>query len=372
MDPQTVYMVASSPNVSRIYSGIDACMRFRPEVRQAFADYTKEVEAFVGRNTQPQNELLMRMRVYHLLKKTIEPHFNNGYLALGGSTLNKISTIGADLDLCFAIKCSRGTYDEGLAPCVLSKIKFILNDKQFVSFVRYISARVPILKIELAFPYHGINVDINCNCVAGIFNSHLIYHYSRLDERFVQMNIILKEWGKVRQVIDPRFGKINSYTMTLMVMHFLQCGVFPPILPNLYALFPKLFDGSGNVEDLRYDVNIKPNLPTIPSNNRTIGELVYGFLEYFSRFDYDNWMISVREGRLFSRDGQSEHDKQFLFFLEEAYDGMTVPKNLTRRHKLAEIVGTFQDERRLLLADLFGRFEPPSIDSSFDYKCTEF
>lgn len=42
-----------------------------------------------------------------------------------------------------------------------------------------------------------------------------------------------------------------------MVIHFLQCAVDPPILPNLILLFPEIFDGTGNVEDLRYDLKIK-------------------------------------------------------------------------------------------------------------------
>lgn len=41
--------------------------------------------------------------------------------------------------------------------------------------------------------------------------------------------------------------------MVLMVIHFLQCGVDPPILPNLISMFPQMFDGLGNVEDLVFD-----------------------------------------------------------------------------------------------------------------------
>lgn len=46
-----------------------------------------------------------------------------------------------------------------------------------------------------------------------------------------------------------------------MVIHFLQCAVFPPILPNLIELFPSMFDGTENVENLEY--NLPLNLPGI-------------------------------------------------------------------------------------------------------------
>lgn len=42
-----------------------------------------------------------------------------------------------------------------------------------------------------------------------------------------------------------------------MVIHFLQCAVDPPILPNLISLYPDLFDGTGNVENLRYDLKLQ-------------------------------------------------------------------------------------------------------------------
>ena len=35
------------------------------------------------------------------------------------------------------------------------------------------------MNVELAFPYMDVKIDINCNCVAGIFNTHLLAHLSR-------------------------------------------------------------------------------------------------------------------------------------------------------------------------------------------------
>lgn len=45
--------------------------------------------------------------------------------------------------------------------------------------------------------------------------------------------------------------------MMLMVIHFLQCAVDPPILPNLIGLFPEMFDGSIDVHELQYNVPLK-------------------------------------------------------------------------------------------------------------------
>lgn len=80
---------------------------------------------------------------------------------------------------------------------------------------------MPILKLALNFPYNEIDVDINCNCAAGIYNSHLLSYYARysyiyyqrfrIDKRVQGMVNFLKDWGRETLVIDPTHGGINRY-----------------------------------------------------------------------------------------------------------------------------------------------------------------
>ncbi|KAL7071798.1 hypothetical protein ACQ4LE_008922 [Meloidogyne hapla] len=358
-----LYKVKTSPNAHKIFKILD---NRKSDYRHSFKKYTKSVLDYIAKNRQPDHERKTRIDVWKLLRKTIEPSFGEGsYLAMGGSTLTNLATKGADLDLCFTIRCEDGSYtEEGVNTFVLSKIHRILEQKRFITGLRYICARVPIITVELAFPYMDVKVDINCNCVAGIFNTHLLAHLSRLDPRFVQMNMILKKWAKVNHVVDPR-RRFNSYTVSLMIIHFLQCGVYPPILPNLYKMFPQYFDGSRNAEDLEYDVELE--LPKIPKNDRTIGELIYGFFDYYARFNYDEWGISIKDGQIFNRNILPDTEREYMFFLEEAYDGMTVPKNLKRHSNLMEIVEEFKQARYSILKDICENC-PPLIDESEDYR----
>uniref|UniRef100_A0A915PBE8 PAP-associated domain-containing protein n=1 Tax=Meloidogyne floridensis TaxID=298350 RepID=A0A915PBE8_9BILA len=366
MDEYTVnelFKVKTSPNAHKIFKILDDR---KSDYRHSFKKYTKSVQDYIVKNRQPDHERKTRIDVWKLLRKTIEPFFGEGsYLAMGGSTLTNLATKGADLDLCFAIRCEDGSYtEEGVNNFVLSKIHRILEQKPFITGLRHICARVPIVTVELAFPYMDVKVDINCNCVAGIFNTHLLAHLSRLDNRFVQMNMILKKWAKVNHVVDPR-RKFNSYTVSLMIIHFLQCGVYPPILPNLFKMFPKHFDGTGNVEDLDYAMEL--DLPKIPKNERTIGELIYGFFDYYTRFNYDEWGISIKDGKIFDRNILPDTEREYMFFIEEAYDGMTVPKNLKRQSNLMEIVGEFKQARLSILRDICENYPPP-IDETEDYR----
>uniref|UniRef100_A0A915M2J8 PAP-associated domain-containing protein n=1 Tax=Meloidogyne javanica TaxID=6303 RepID=A0A915M2J8_MELJA len=316
MDEYTVnelYKVKTSPNAHKIFKILDDR---KSDYRHSFKKYTKSVQDYIVKNRQPDHERKTRIDVWKLLRKTIEPFFGDGsYLAMGGSTLTNLATKGADLDLCFAIRCEDGSYtEEGVNNFVLSKIHRILEQKPFITGLRHICARVPIVTVELAFPYMDVKVDIN---------------------------------------------------FSLMIIHFLQCGVYPPILPNLFKMFPKHFDGTGNVEDLDYAMEL--DLPKIPKNERTIGELIYGFFDYYTRFNYDEWGISIKDGKIFDRNILPDTEREYMFFIEEAYDGMTVPKNLKRQSNLMEIVGEFKQARLSILKDICENYPPP-IDETEDYR----
>lgn len=47
----------------------------------------------------------------------------------------------------------------------------------------------------------------------------------------------------------------------------------------------------------------------------------------------------------FLRADRPAEESRFLFLLEEAYDGMTVPKNLKSRAKLERIITVFMDAK---------------------------
>ena len=62
------------------------------------------------------------------------------------------------------------------------------------------------------------------------------------DDRLAKLAITIKDWAKRVKVVA--MNRFNSYTITLLIVHFLQCGVSPPVLPNLIALQPNEYDGS--------------------------------------------------------------------------------------------------------------------------------
>lgn len=63
-------------------------------------------------------------------------------------------------------------------------------------------------------------------------------NYCSLDERFAQLTALVKKWASATGVKNPKGGGFNSYGLTLLVLHFMHCGVYPPVLPNLQGIHP--------------------------------------------------------------------------------------------------------------------------------------
>lgn len=97
-----------------------------------------------------------------------------------------------------------------------------------------------------------------------------------------------------------------------MLVHFLQSGVSPPVLPNLPALYSDRFRADRPLRELQLnDANLLPQLPgkssysssvTVHSverdwfetNHRSLSELFLGFFAYYRDFHYAEDMITVK------------------------------------------------------------------------------
>lgn len=100
--------------------------------------------------------------------------------------------------------------------------------------------QVPIIKLEMEAPFDELEVDINCNNVPGIYNSHLLHYYSRsfcfsrhyfhfivpaanfwcvclvkifkmfrIDDRFPALCLLVKHWAINARINDAMNGTFN-------------------------------------------------------------------------------------------------------------------------------------------------------------------
>lgn len=202
--------------------------------------------------------------------------------------MSGLATRNSDIDMCLLLKTG-STDTRTNAVYYLDIIRNSLINCDFVQAPEVIHAKVPILKFKTT--EHGFEVDLNCNNTVGIRNTHLLHCYTQLDWRVRPLVIIVKLWAQVNGINDAKNMTISSYSLALMVIHFLQCGVIPPVIPCLHGLYPDKFNPDREI----HDIDIQEELPQFISDNKqSLGELLKRFLHYYANFNYDVYAISVR------------------------------------------------------------------------------
>ncbi|CAB3387371.1 Hypothetical predicted protein [Cloeon dipterum] len=241
--------------------------------------------------TNQQSEALFRkkMAVWKNLFLGVKSFCHRWGLYLVGSTMTGLATDLSDVDMCLLV---RQTEIDQRHEAVFYLREIQRNLWEYIENPQLILAKVPILKF--CDVQEGIEIDLNCNNAVGIRNTHLMYCYTRLDWRVRPLVLVVKLWAQKYGINDAKNMTLSSYSYTLMVINYLQCGVEPAALPSLQMLYPEKF----NAHSFIPNIDIHEELPAYESSNKqTLGELFQGFMEYYAtRFDYANTAVSVRTG----------------------------------------------------------------------------
>ncbi|TKR73643.1 hypothetical protein L596_020930 [Steinernema carpocapsae] len=220
-------------------------------------------------------------------------------LYIVGSSLNGFGTNGSDMDLCLMIANSE-IVQKTDAIRVLSLIMATFSQKHMVREQKLIHAKVPILRVEFQQPYSNIVVDINANNAVAIKNTHLLLNYASFDWRVRPLVSVVKGWAKRCGMNDASRSTFTSYSLVLMVIHFLQCGLEKPVLPSLQELFKDKFNSLNSVPsvDMATALSQAALADWEYDTEHTLADLLIGFLRYYAHdFDYDRDAISVRLGQ---------------------------------------------------------------------------
>lgn len=62
-----------------------------------------------------------------------------------------------------------------------------------------------------------------------------------MDWRLRPLALVVKLWAQFHHINNAKDSTISSYSLVLMVIHFLQCATDPPVLPCLHAMYPQKF-----------------------------------------------------------------------------------------------------------------------------------
>ncbi|XP_041431779.1 poly(A) RNA polymerase GLD2-A isoform X1 [Xenopus laevis] len=227
--------------------------------------------------------------------------------------------------------------------------KLFYTRLSYIERLQFIRAKVPIVKFR--DKVSGAEFDLNVNNVVGIRNTFLLRTYAYLESRVRPLVLVIKKWANHHGINDASRGTLSSYTLVLMVLHYLQT-LPEPILPSLQKKYPECFDLSMQLNLVHHAPR---NIPPYLSKNETpLGDLLLGFLKYFAvEFDWSKDIISVREGKALPRSDDYLWRNKYIC-VEEPFDGTNTARAVYERQKFdmirAEFLkawGALRDDRDL-------------------------
>lgn len=166
-------------------------------------------------------------------------------------------------------------------------------------------AKVPIVKIW--DPELRLACDMNVNNTLALENTRMIRTYVEVDERVRPLAMSVKHWTKRRILNDAALGgTLSSYTWICLIINFLQTR-HPPILPSLQARpHEKRVTPDGLVYSFDDDLESLAHFGR--KNKQTVGELFFEFFRYYGHeINYEQNVVSVREGGLISKEAKGWH-----------------------------------------------------------------
>ncbi|XP_019439439.1 PREDICTED: protein HESO1-like isoform X1 [Lupinus angustifolius] len=283
---------------------------------------------------------------------TVEPY---------GSFVSNLFTRWGDLDI--SVELLNGSHIPSTGrkqkQVLLGDLLKALRKKGGWNSLQFIfNARIPILKLKNN--RQSISCDISMNNLEAQMKSKILFWINRIDGRFRDMVLLVKEWAKAHKINDSKAGTFNSYSLSLLVIfHFQTC--VPAILPPLNVIYP------GNmVDDLigvkvdaenhiaeTFDANINRFISdkSRPINRKSVPELFVEFVRKFAQMS--SW---ASELGISPYNGQWEQIKNNMRWLPKTYavfveDPFEQPQNTARsvnQGKLEKITNAFLDTYSLL------------------------
>ncbi|XP_072752207.1 poly(A) RNA polymerase gld-2 homolog A [Anoplolepis gracilipes] len=243
-------------------------------------------------NQQTEATYRNKMKLWKNLYVYIKDQYPKYGLFLVGSTMNGFGSDNSDVDMCLLVRHTEMDQKYEAIEHLEQILKY-LKKCNFIEQLELIHAKVPIIKFRDTV--QNLKVDLNCNNAVGIRNTQLLYYYSKLDWRVKPLVLVIKLWAQYHDINNAKNMTISSYSLVLMVIHFLQCGVNPPVLPCLHSIFVGKFSPHTDIHTINMHEDLKiPSSTRLPENHQSLGELLVEFFRYYVKFDFSRYAISVR------------------------------------------------------------------------------
>ena len=174
--------------------------------------------------------------ICNALEKALEAEFPDCKAFPFGSSASGLGFCNCDLDV--YVELGYSSKDEafnektgmwGVKFRTETTFKLLKKTARFKNAISVLNARIPIVKFRDKLT--GINCDVNVVSCLGVRNTKYLAFCTELDNRVSPLVCVIKYFCKVQEIISSGPGDhMNSYTLVLMVIFFLQKrGILHPL-----------------------------------------------------------------------------------------------------------------------------------------------
>lgn len=154
--------------------------------------------------------------------------------------------------------------------------------QQNIHSAQLVRANVPIIK--LVDSQTGLHCDVSVRNEVALTNTKFIDRHVKMSPCCLPLLNLIKFWAKRRGINEPSRSTLSSFTLNLLVIHYLQQERVLPVLGTTF------FQTSKN----------------------GLGELLLGFFQYYAQFDFAKWIISATQLGLVKKKNKRYRTRQFL------------------------------------------------------------
>jgi DNA polymerase sigma len=326
----------------------------KPKPANAKANLNAQLQQYVGACKESAEEIKNKRDALKHVGKHLRSLSGGAFdVALYGSSAMGLSSRGSDLDL-HVVHADTGEHTGDGVPIVEMLYKLVQAGDLRPLLPRgrsQLRAKIPLVCMR----FKGLEVDL-VNSTQSAAKALLVRTYIQAAPRLRSLITVVKGWAKARGLVDASRGMLNTYSVVLMVIHYMQAQHGLPVLQPSSPLAPlahryvathsliadffppaavvsvdgpapttqaeadamRPADVPAHVDcvieagGLRVGPNSRVGFATLPPALRdevllapppsqasmSMDALVKGFFAYYAAFDFASYAISVRCGHL--------------------------------------------------------------------------
>ncbi|KAK3822482.1 MAG: hypothetical protein JOS17DRAFT_777260 [Linnemannia elongata] len=311
---------------------------------KTITEYLRKVDSLRATSSQKESVEALRKNLESVLRQ----HSGDQKVKVRvyGSFASGLCTVTSDVD--FSVYNFAQYYTNPIQE--LASV-FRSAGAQFVQAIA--NARVPIV----SFKAQGFDVDTSLDQSMAVFNSKLIYTYTKIDGRFAQLWLAVRQIAKGHEILSGSTGFLSSFALIMMLIVFLQDVVSPPILPQLQQRQRSRME-ERNIDGYvcSFDHNWDRYRIFSSSNKESVATLLIDFCRFYGfLFNYAmqevNPCLGVIKSRSFDPPANSTTNKRPtdwpICIMDPFITGRNVAGNC-RSNNVAVIQTCFRDAYRAL------------------------